>query len=400
MTIREKLLLKLAKNPSYEGKNATEKELIAELKAEMNEGEAEGDSPEAGAEVQDAAKELVGAIKELVEATKATSEKSETPSRKAVKASDGELDLSPEAVKEMSKEKRFAEFAKSLVQNDFATTKALAEGTDSLGGYLVPEDFRAELIEHLGREMSFRSMATVIPMDTNLLKDPTLESDVSVSWGSENTSISTTSADFGEFQLTPYRLNAIIYTSRELFDDSAISIMQTLQRRFRIKVGQEENKVFIAGSGSGQPTGLTQKTLRSVSAGGDITPDHITKAYYKLPEEYRQVATWIVNSRTMEKLENSKDSNGAYLYPSLQGEVKTLKGRPVFVNDQCPSSTVFFGDVSWYYIGDRQQVTMEATTEAGTTWEKHQVGLKMIERVDGDLALTTAFVKITNTGVS
>lgn len=398
MTIREKLLMKLAKDPSYEGSDETEKALVAEIKAEMDAAE-KSEAPAEKSEVQAAASEMVAAIKELVEATQAQKAVKETPvDRTAVKG--GELDLSPEGVKAMKKEVRFAEYVKGLVFDDTAKVKALAEGTDELGGYLVPDEFRAELIEHLGRTASFRSLATVIPMDGKLLEAPSLTADVNVYWGSENTSISTTSADFGNFQLTPYRLNAIIYTSRELFDDSAISIMEVLQRRFRIKVGQEENKVFIAGNGSGKPTGLTQATLRSLSAGNSVSPDHLTQAYYLLPEDYRELATWLINSRTMVALENAKDSNGAYLYPSLREEVKTLKGRPVFVNDHVPSSTIFFGDVSWYWIGDRQQVTMEATTEAGSTWEKHQVGLKLIERVDGKTALTTAFVKITSTGVS
>jgi HK97 family phage major capsid protein len=101
----------------------------------------------------------------------------------------------------------------------------------------------------------------------------------------------------------------------------------------------------------------------------------------------------------MEALENSKDNNGQYLYPSLQGEVKTLKGRPILVTDYQPSSTILFGDLSYYYIGDRQQVTMDVTTEAGNTWEKYQVGLRLIERVDGELALSQAIVSITGTNI-
>ena len=390
--------MKLAKDPNYVGADETEKSLVAELKSEMDSAE-ESATPAAKSEVKEAASEMVAAIKELVEATQTQKAVKETKvDRTAVKA--GELDLSPEGIKEMKKEVRFAEYVKALANKDLATVKALAEGDDGQGGYLVPDEFRAELIEHLGREASFRSLATVIPMEGKLFEAPSLAADVQVYWGSENTAISTTSADFGNFQLTPYRLNAIIYVSRELFADSAISIMEILQRRFRIKVGQQENKVFIAGSGSGQPTGLTQATLRSLSAGNSVTPDHLTQAYYLLPEDYRELATWLINSRTMVALENAKDDQGAYLYPSLRGEVKTLKGRPVFVNDHVPSSTIFFGDISWYWIGDRQQVTMEVTTEGGGTWEKHQVGLKLIERVDGKTALTTAFVKITGTGVS
>lgn len=395
MTIREKLLLKLAQDPSFEGGDETEKSLVAELKAEM--GNAKNDSD--NVDVKAAAKELITGMTELMKSMQAANAAAAPADRNAIVADQDAL--TPEKVKAMSKENRFAEYAKALYHKDFARTKALAEGVDADGGYLVPEGFRAELIEHLNKPDTIRSYATVIPMTSNLLKVPKLTTDVSVTWGTENKSISTTTADFGELQLTPHRLNAIIYTSREVFEDSAISIMEILRRRFADRVAVEENKVFIVGNGSGKPKGIDAETLRTVSAGSALSPDHITKAYYKLPKEFRGNARWLINSRVMEYLENKKEAGtGAYIYPSLQGEVKTLKGRPVLIDDNVASSKIFFGDLSQYFIGDRQQMSMETTTEAGNTWAKHQVGLKLIERVDGKVAQTIAFVEITTTGIS
>jgi len=415
MTIREKLLLELAKNPDFEGKDETEKGLVAELKAEMHEdGKGAGAAdPEVTAAAKELATELVGMVKEMVGSVS----KEIAPDRKVVKDNPNEkgdfetevrsaaeaqhVDVENEkAYKEFSKAYRFAEFAKALVNKDEARVKALSEGTPADGGYLVPDEFRADLIQHILQTDSIRKYATVIPMEGKLLNIPKLSADVKVYWGTENTSISTTSADFGEVQLTPFRLNAIIYTSRELFDDSAISIMEVLRQRFVDRVTDEENKVFINGNGTTQPKGIDQETFRQVSAGNALTPDHITKMYWKLPKAYRSTSRWLMNSRVMEFLENKKDLNGAYLYPSLQAEIPTLKGRPILVDDYVASSKGFLGDLSFYYIGDRQQVTMEVTTEAGNTWEKHQVGLKIIERVDGEVALTQAFVELTNTNIS
>lgn len=408
MTIREKLLVKLAAEPSFEGENETEKALVKELKAEME--AAKGASPDT--EVSGAAKalaaELLGMVKTMVEATKAAEPvrvPGADPNAEAKKSFDAEVEekvkgMSDAQAKEFRKKFRFAEFAKGLYKKDYARVKALAEGTDADGGYLVPDEFRATLIEHLLQSQTIRQYATVIPMEGKLLNIPKLTSDVKVYWGTENRAIATTTADFGEMTLTPFRLNAIIYTSRELFDDSAISIFDVLRRRFVARVADEETKVFINGNGTTQPKGIDQETFRSVSAASALTPDHLTKAYYLLPEAYRAQARWLINSRVMEHLENKKDSNGQYLYPSLQGEIKTLKGRPVIVTDYVASSKIFFGDLSYYYIGDRQQVTMDVTTEAGDAWEKYQVGLRLVERVDGEVALTQAFVEITNTNIN
>lgn len=412
MTIREKLLVKLAADPSYEGADETEKTLVKELKAEMQ--TEKGATPSGdGEDVREAAKaiasELSAMVKTLVDANKAVVEKDRPASAVAdsefKKAFDAEVDEKtkgmPEAqAKEFKIKYRFSEFAKALYKKDYARVKALAEGTDADGGYLVPDEFRATLIEHILQTQSVRQFATVIPMEGKYLEIPKLTSDVKVYWGTENKAIATTTADFGNMTLTPFRLNAIIYTSRELFDDSAISIFDVLRRRFVARVADEETKVFLGGNGTTQPKGLNQETFRSVSAASALTPDHLTKAFYLLPEGYRSTARWVINSRVMEHLENKKDNNGQYLYPSLQGDIKTLKGRPVLVTDYQPSSSIDFGDLSFYYIGDRQQVTMDVTTEAGDAWEKYQVGLRLVERVDGECALTTAFVQITNTNIS
>lgn len=412
MTLREKLLLKLAKDPNYQGVDETEKALVAELKAEMGDDSGSDEPVDAavGAAAKEMATELVSLVKELTGA--ATQAAAAAPNRAAVKGNpnaghtfDDEVaeltkGMSEDRAKDFKKAYRFAEFAKATINKDVARVRALAEGTDADGGYLVPDEFRADLIQHMLQTDAIRNYATIIPMDGKYLEIPKLTSDVKVYWGTENKAIATTTADFGNMVLTPFRLNAIIYTSRELFDDSALSIMEVLRKRFVDRVADEENKVFINGNGTTQPKGIDQETFRSIPAGSALSPDHITRAFYKLPKAYRNTARWLINSRTMAHMENKKDSNGAYLYPSLQGDVKTLKGRPVLVEDYVASSKIFFGDLSQYYIGDRQQVTMEATTEGGGTWEKHQVGLKLIERVDGEVGLTTAFVEITSTGVN
>lgn len=414
MTIREKLLVKIAQDPNFEGADATEKALVTEIKAEMN---SKDDAPasESG-EIKEAAKEMATMVTDIVKSLLEKNAATE-PNREAVEKAnfadtedfDTEVRASAKkqgvkladdaAFKTFKKAYRFAEFTRGLYNKDFGRVRALAEGVDVDGGYLVPDEFRAELIQHVMTTDAVRRYATVIPMESKYLELPKLTADVKVYWGTENRAIATTTADFGNMTLTPFRMNAIIRTSRELFDDSALSIFEILRQRFRDRVADEENRVFILGNGTTQPKGINQETFRSVSAASALTPDHLTTAYYKLPENYRGTSRWLINSRTMAFLENKKDTNGGYLYPSLQAEVKTLKGRPIMVSDYVPSASIFLGDLSYYYIGDRQQMTMDISTEEGNTWAKYQVSMRVIERIDGEVALTAAFVKVTNTNI-
>ena len=182
-----------------------------------------------------------------------------------------------------------------------AHVKALAEGTDGVGGYLTPTEFRAQLVRDLKDGPFLRSMVTVIPMSSDNLELPTLTSDVKTSWGSENTTISTTTARFGTLTFTPYRLNTFLYTSRELVADAAINVIQLITQLFVEAIGREEDRVIINGSGSGQPKGILQETLGGIdNTNTDSTlPDNIVKLPYKLGTVYRQNARWLVNSTSL-----------------------------------------------------------------------------------------------------
>lgn len=400
MKIRELLLIKLAQNPDYVGENETEKALVKELKVEMAAAFSKKDGEPAttgeDTEVKAEATKLADTIAQIMKDSLSARETAAAPA-----VGSGVAGLPTFDKSKLSKEERFAGYVKGLYEKDFGKVKALSEGSDENGGYLVPDEFRAELIQEVINTDSLRKYCTVIPMSSKYLEIPKLTSDVRVYWGTENRTITTTTADFGNVTLTPFRLNAIIYTSRELFEDAAISVFEILRQRFTARVADEEMRVFMGGNGTTQPKGInTETTIPSVTAASALTPDHITKAYWKLPTGYRGNARWIINSRVMEHLENAKETGtGAYLYPSLQAEVKTLKGRPILITDHQPSAKITLGDPKFYYVGDRKQVSMEMSTEAGTAWEKHQVGLKLTERLDGKVALITAFVQITNTNI-
>lgn len=311
------------------------------------------------------------------------------------KALNGKQDPNKDA-DDMSKEEKITKFFSAVINNDADTAKALAEGTDALGGYLVPDEFRADIVDWMQDKPVIRRYATVWPMAGKLLELPALAADVAVYWGSENTSISTTSADFGNVQLTAYKLNAIIYLSTELFEDSQVDLAPYLTDRFAQAVAREEDKAFLTGSGSGRPTGLSQETLSTTNGGSNGSVDDIIDTYWRLPQQHRENSVWVASNLTIANISKRKDDNGQYLLirPN-DGGIPTLMGRPVLEQNDA-GSTIYFGDFRFYYIGDRRRMSVKTTTEGAGTFEKDQVAIKVTERVAGKTALTRAFRKITN----
>lgn len=279
--------------------------------------------------------------------------------------------------------------------------KALAEGVDADGGYLTPTEFRALLVEDQLDKPFLRNLVTVIPMSSNSLELPTLASGVKTSWGSENTSINTTTARFGTLTLAPKRLNTFLYTSRELVADSALNVVNLITRLFVEAMGREEDRVIVNGSGTGQPKGILQETLGGIdNANVDAnTPDNIRKLPLKLAKSYRQNGRWLANSLALQQIVAMKDSQNRYLLGSLaDGVTQTLAGYPVEEQNDVPVDTLVFGDMRQYYLGDREQISVETTTEGAGTFEKHQVAIKVVERIDGKVAQTNAFKTLTNCG--
>jgi HK97 family phage major capsid protein len=288
---------------------------------------------------------------------------------------------------------------------DLKHVKALSEGDAASGGYLVPTEFRAELVEDIKDLPVMRNLVTVIPMATDSLELPTLASDVKTSWGSENTAISTTTARFGTLTFAPYRLNTMMYTSRELVADSAIAVVPLITRLFSQAIGRAEDTAIIAGTGTGQPTGI----FKSGNTYGGINNSNnastlasaIKKLPYKLGTAYRPRARWIMNSIALAAVANLKDSQGRFLLTDglSAADPKQLVGYPVIEQNDMATETILFGDLSYYYLADREQMSVETTTQGAGTFEKHQVAIKVVERIDGKVAVNNAFKTITNAGV-
>jgi len=362
-------------------------------------------------------KELKALLKEIEKEKKLAKEKKEKESKKIdalmeklaekvaknVKSATKEGEVKapekgdPSKAGDLKGEERIKEFFNAMIFGDKEKAKALAEGTDSLGGYLVPDEFRADIVDWALDKPVIRRFATVWPMKGKTLNLPALAADVAVYWGSENTSISTTSADFGQVSLAVNKLNALIYLSTELFEDSAINLVPYLTGRFAQAIYREEDKKFVLGSGTGQPKGISQYTLggtKAVSGAGSV--DDIIDCYWRLPQAHRENAVWLMSNLTIANVSKLKDDNGQYLLiRPTDGKLPTLMGRPVLEQNDC-GKNIYFGDLRFYYIGDRRRMSVKTATEGAGTFEKDQVAIKVTERVDGKLALTRAFRSITS----
>jgi HK97 family phage major capsid protein len=319
----------------------------------------------------------------------------------------------PSDLKSLTKDEKIVTFFKALVfsKNDPQSQqvlRALVEGTDSEGGYLVPEELRSEVFRVLPDVTVMRNLARIIPMTTDTLKLNSLGARPVAYWTGEYQSKSTTSAEFGQVVLSPNDLVCLLPVSEQLLADANINLVQFITQLFAEAIGLAEDKAFFTGSGSGQPRGITQEAITSINAGGNPDFDDIIDLIDSVPSRVTSSpkAAFVGNRRAKKAFRKMKDSDGDYIWrdggaaKNNNGETvrlpNTLYGYPFYEQNDLPGSELYFGDWSMYIIGDRQTMAVSTTTEGGDAWRRNAMEIKAVERVDGRAVLTTPFAKITN----
>ena len=292
-----------------------------------------------------------------------------------------------------------------------SVTNALQVGTDSEGGYLVPDEFERTLIEALEEENIFRRIATVIHSNSGDRKIPVVASKGTAGWIDEEGLYPESDDSFGQLSLGAYKLGTMIKISEELLNDSAFDMEGYLTRECARRIGTKEEEAFFKGDGTGKPLGLLADSggadIGVTTTGASITADDVIDLYYSLRVPYRKKAKWIMNDSTVSALRKLKDQNGQYLWqPSLvAGTPNTILGCEVISSPFMPSiatgeKAIAFGDYSYYWIADRQGRTFKRLNELFAT--TGQVGFLGAQRVDGKLILPEAIkvLKLKGTAAS
>lgn len=277
---------------------------------------------------------------------------------------------------------------------------ALQIGSDSEGGYLVPDEFENTLVQALEEENIFRKIAKVIQTSSGDRKIPVVATKGTANWIDEEGVFNESDDAFSQVSIGAYKLGTLIKVSEELLNDSIFDLESYISTEFARRIGAKEEEAFFTGDGSGKPLGIlaasggaeTGVTAASATA---ITADELMDLFYSLKSPYRKNAVWVLNDSTIKAIRKLKDNNGQYLWqPSLvAGTPDTILGKSVKTSAFMPTlaasnKTIAFGDFSYYWIADRQGRSFRRLNELYAA--NGQVGFLGSQRVDGKLILSEA----------
>lgn len=295
--------------------------------------------------------------------------------------------------------------------------RSLSPYTDGEGGYIMNREMRAELIRQERNLVQIRKFARVIRTNATSIAFPAFKSNISMAKMRANQQVpkENISKILGKVSFTPHEYDKIIQVPQQLVEDATFAIVSYLAEEIALQASEDEETMFISGSGSSEALGVLSAPIYKVSGGYGgisvptgqvVTPEDIKQMPYNIRAVWRKRATWMTNRFAIAQVAKFRTNvggpgTGEFLFQmGLQaGQPDTLGGYAVLESEFFPNAfatgaatgtpVMLFGDWNQYWIVDRLSLTLQRLDELYA--ETSQIGFKYRKRVDGAPVRTEAF---------
>ncbi len=270
--------------------------------------------------------------------------------------------------------------------------KTLAEGTDSAGGFTVPEDYHAELIRKIATNTTVRPNARVVQTSRDIAKWPKVHyttddkytSGVRLTWTGEQPASATThrATDpvFGLYTIPVHTAMASLPLTNDLIEDSAFDLVGLSSDMLAEAFALGENDTFWNGNGITRPLGILAQVdgdgPASVVSGtaATLTADGVINLAYALPAQYERMAKWYFSKATEKVIRELKDDQKNYLWPvwpqvgNFAPAPREILGYPTIRDEFMPAIAanaypIVFGDLTGYLVLDRVGFSLQRLSE-------------------------------------
>jgi len=285
------------------------------------------------------------------------------------------------------------------------------EGTNNVGGYLVPNQFIDSLLEMRDQYGVFRRNVLVVPMSSDVATQPKAGTALTAYWTGENTAGTKSTAGFDVVTLTAKKLAVLAAISSELSEDAAINVGDYLAGQIAYAFSVAEDAAGFYGDGTstyGSQYGVINRiasvgtaSIVEAAAGTStdwtaITMRDLANMFGKLPS-YASTPNckWYCSGaffgQVLQYLAMAAGGNTASIL--TDGRLgRSFLGYPVEIVESMPKTATstqivcLFGDLSLAAIlGERRQTTItfsgDATVNSVSAFENDLIVVKGTERV-------------------
>lgn len=265
------------------------------------------------------------------------------------------------------------------IMSELRGTSTQIAGTDSLGGFLVPQDFSNELdmatlftgeVERLAKKLNTAGGA--------LLDYPTIN-DTATDAGltAEAAAVTVQDMTFANAQLSAYNYASQVRVSMQLLQDNAFDLNAFLAEAMGERIARATNAAFTTGTGSSQPQGIiTGATLgNTASSATAIVADDILDLIHSIDPSYRNKPTFglMANDSVISVIRSlglGSANDFPIFIPSMTvGEPDKLFGFNLYYNNDMESSiatgnkTLLAADFSKFVVRSAGGVQMVRLNE-------------------------------------
>jgi HK97 family phage major capsid protein len=251
----------------------------------------------------------------------------------------------------------------------------MGERVPSDGGFLVQQDFVAEILKRAYSNGQVLSRTRRIPVSGNGLKmngiDETSRATgsrhggVRAYWSAEGDTVTASALKFRKIELELNKLMALYYATDELVQDAA-ALEAEASSAFADEFAWQIDNSILRGNGAGQPQGVLNSAAlvtvakESGQTAATINVQNILKMHSRMWAPSRSNAVWFINQDAEPQLPQMTIGNQpVYLPPGglSGGQYGVLMGRPVIPIEHCSTlgtiGDIMFADMSQYVIAEK-----------------------------------------------
>jgi len=288
-----------------------------------------------------------------------------------------------------------------------AKKKAAGEGVSYEGGVLVPEELATWILNKMGSYGKFRRNTLVIPLKSDRMTVPKVETDLTIYAPGEGKGITESDMAFSQVGLTMHKLGCLAKVSSELEEDSVLAIGEIVGLSMSRSMARKEDEIAFVGDGTAAFFGMVgiAPALRKVDAvianikglkvGSGNLWSQLTLADFDdtvaiMPDEADDGARWYVHRQ---------------FYFSVMHALAIVAGVANFLDIISPNRQRFFlgypvefvaampsvqansqicailGDLTLgSFLGQRKAMTIDRSSDV--YFGNDQIGFRGIERID------------------
>jgi len=300
----------------------------------------------------------------------------------------------------------FGDFIKAAVcgTNRGDIKAALSEGSDSAGGFSVPEVLLNQIIDSMrARQIAVRAGAMTVPLTSDNVRMLKIESDPKPTWRAENSLIQESEPTFSAVTFEPKSLAVLVKVSRELLEDS-LNINEALTLAFAGSMAEALDRAVMFGSGmNNEPLGLINQGIPEITMGDNGGEIVGYQRILDLLETFQSNDNWdspsamIMHPRTWRAIEGLVNNEGdpmrapesIYVVPK---HISTNMPIDETQGSATNASSILIGDWQKLLIGIRSQMRVEILRE--TFGDRLQYGFIAHLRADAQVMHQRSFARL------